>query len=198
MCKLRFIAQEHPFDKCLASDLTETYKWLQAHLSEAQAPLITYRDQPLFLNVDKTDPCAALEWTFEPASRLIFNGPDEGQRRRVRTYLSQFKDLLVAVGAQEVVSAVRPELQPSPAEEILKRFRASFDLQRRNKQFTDVILRSSDDKEFSAHRTVLAAVSPHFEILFSGPWSETRGDVKIVPTPDVSGDILETILGEGQ
>ena len=132
-----------------------------------------------------------LEWTFEPASRLIFNGPDEGQRRRVRTYLSQFRDLHVAVGAQEVVSAVRPELQPSPAEEILKRFRASFDLQSRNRQFTDVILRSSID------RKVLAAASLHFEIQVSGLWLETRGEVKIVPAPDVSGDILASFLGEG-
>ena len=93
---------------------------------------------------------------------------------------------------QDVASPVRPELQLSPAQEILKRFRASFDLQSRNRQFTDVILRSSID------RKVLAAASLHFEILFSGPWSETRGEVKTVPTPDVSGDILESILGEGQ
>lgn len=177
--------------------MTETYKWLQTNIDEAQAPLITYRDQPLFLNVDRTDPAAALEWNFVSASRLIFNGPDEGERRRVRVYLSQFRNLLVAVGAKEVISAVRPELQLSPAEEVLKRFRAAFDLQRRNEQFTDVILISSDDQEFVAHRTVLAAASPHFEILFSGPWAETRGDVKVVPVPEVSSNILQAITGEG-
>lgn len=190
------IAQDHQFDRCLAGDFTATYKWLQTNLDDAQAPLIAYRDVPLFLNVDRVDPAAALEWSFIPASRLIFNGPDEGQRRQVRTYLSQFKDLLVAVGANEVKNAVRPELKLSPAEEVLKRFRAAFDVQRRNEQFTDVVLKSSDDEEFVAHRTVLAAASPHFEILFTGPWAEARGDVKIIPVPDVSSDILKPILGK--
>ncbi|KAK7696314.1 hypothetical protein QCA50_000968 [Cerrena zonata] len=194
LCRLRFIAQDHKFDKCLAADFTATYKWLQTNLDDAQAPLITYRDEPIFLNVDRVDPAAALDWTFVSASRLIFNGPDEGERRQVRVYLSQFKDLLVAVGAKEVKNAVRPILQLSPAEEILKRFRAAFDDQRRNEQFTDVVLKSSDDEEFVAHRTILAAASPHFEILFTGPWSETRGDVKVVPVPDVCRDILKCIL----
>lgn len=194
---LCFIAQEHPFDPCLSNDLTETYNWLQNNVEEAQELLVTCKEEPLFLNVDRLDPTLALEWTFVPASRLIFNGPDEGERRRARAYLTRFKRLLLDVGANQVINAARPVLQLSPAEETLNRLRSAFNRQRRNTMFTDVLLISSDNKEFHAHRPVLAAASTHFESLFCGKWSETQGGVQArIPVPELTGSIMEKILGE--
>lgn len=158
--KLRMIAHQHPRNSNLTSDLIETYKWLNAHASDSeyQHYLFASRGEQLFLNVD--DPTIA--WEFSSAAQLIFNGRDEGARRQVRKLLLPFRGLLLAAGAREIVDAVRPHLQTTPAEEELLALRTVFNQHRMKRWSTDVVIRSSDGEEFHAHKLILSAEMPRF------------------------------------
>lgn len=52
------IAQTHPGNPTLLSDIKATYKWLDRHAEAAREHLLLVADEKLFLNVDD----ANLEW----------------------------------------------------------------------------------------------------------------------------------------
>ncbi|KAI0784872.1 hypothetical protein C8Q75DRAFT_894291 [Abortiporus biennis] len=184
------IAAEHPFNNNLASDLTETYRWLADHIPDCEAYLRQQQNEKLFLNVDSLT--LTIKWEFCSAPQLVFNAPDEGTRMQVRRYLHPFKKLLLAVGAKEVVKPVQPALKLSPAEEVLVKLRTSLNDQRKKEMLTDTVLESNDGQKFPAHKTLLAASTQYFEALFCGGYLETS-QTKPVDV-DVSGDVLAHVL----
>ncbi|KAJ7633570.1 hypothetical protein DFH06DRAFT_1004327, partial [Mycena polygramma] len=62
-----------------------------------------------------------------------------------------------------------------------------------NHSAADIILRSSDNIDFGAHRLVLALASPVFEHMFASPQPETQSERPTVHMAE-SGAVLERIL----
>ncbi|KAL4245751.1 hypothetical protein ABKN59_001667 [Abortiporus biennis] len=186
------IADSHPLDVNIASDLTETYRWLSNHIPECHQYLLRLRDEKLFLNVDSTT--LAQSWNFCSAAQLVFNAPDEGTRKQVRRYLLEFKELLLKVGAKKVIQPVRPALQLSPAEEVLLELRTSLNEQRKGEILTDATLESTDGQMFPVHRNILVASTEYFKGLFCGEFRESSQLHWQPIHVDVSGDVLAQIL----
>ncbi len=162
-----------------------------SHQSECEEVLRSLREEPLFLNVDKPSNSEA-PWQFVAASDLLFDGPDEGKYRKARKFLLTYRRLLLSVGAIEIIRPVQPVLQHSPVEEVLEHIRKSQNDQRQNMQFTDVTLKSSDDRSFPVHRSVLAISTKYFRDMFSGDWRESsQGTVSV----DCPSDVLSIVLG---
>ena len=182
------IADDHPNDRNVLSDLIDTYRWLASHKEACQAMLLDCQEEPLFLNVDDTKS----QWKFSPAQQILFNGHDEGHWQSARLFLLQFKDLLLSVGSKEIKQVVLPPLELSPAEEVLVKLRSALNKQRLEGTLTDVELLSSDDVSFHAHRAILAASTQHFEAMFGHDWREHEGQVQT----EESADVLKHALGK--
>lgn len=185
--QLVVIADTHPKNKYLLSDLTETYHWLTDHKADCEAPLLHCKDQLLFLNVD--DPSSP--WRFSPAQHILFNGHDEDNWECARNFLLPYKALVLSIGGKEIKQAVRPPLVLSPADQVLVRLRTALNKQRQDQRLTDVKLLSSDRRVFVAHKAILAASSQHFDAMFGRDWSEHQGQVDTGETSEV----LEQVLG---
>lgn len=183
------IADAHRFDSDVLSDLTATYRWLSSNVTKCRSYLLASQHENLFLNVE--DPKAGV-WTFVPARSLLFDGHDEGGWKRARNFLSQFRELLLEIGAKQITAARRPNLQPSLRDQFIASFRASLNDQRKEEQFTDVALVSSDGREFPAHKVILSASTKYFSNQFGGGWRESSS-----PSVNVamSGDSLRVLLG---
>ncbi|KAH8096582.1 hypothetical protein BXZ70DRAFT_323958 [Cristinia sonorae] len=176
------------FNIDLISDLTETYRWLNTHVEECSPYLLAYQDEQLFLNVDNP----RISWHFAAANQLIVNGLDEPPRQRVRSFLLEFRNLLLAVGGREITDVVRPVLELSPAEEVLVQWRSTFNEFRLEQHLTDVVLQSSDGHTFPAHRLILSSESSYFKSQFSGRWA-IEGTLPLDVTGIVLGYILDFI-----
>ncbi|PIL32619.1 hypothetical protein GSI_05323 [Ganoderma sinense ZZ0214-1] len=174
------IAPRHSRDAGLLSDLKGTYKYLQERHGEAARFLLSHRNHArLFLNVDDPE---TESWEFLPASQIMFNVPDEDDRKEARAFLRPFRELLLASGANEIKIPSAAPIAPSSPEAHLSRFRASFDMQRRTKVLTDVVFRvagataAEEDRNHWAHRALLATASRHFYDSFCAQsgFSESR------------------------
>ncbi|THH29385.1 hypothetical protein EUX98_g4794 [Antrodiella citrinella] len=183
---LRMIADRYKCNTNLIDDLLATYQWLNAHVAECRAHLREYAGEELFLNVDNPH----ITWRFAAGNQLIFNGRNEGKRQCVRSSMLPFKALILAAGAREIVDAVRPVLELSPAEEVLLSDRNTFNQYRLERKLTDVTLVSSDGQRFPAHRLILSTQSVWFESRFSPRWPAND----TVGCSDVNGDILRYVL----
>ena len=190
MRQLVVIANERPNDPNVLSDLTETYKWLSSECDRCQALLLSLQDEHLFLNVDDT----SAAWRFSSAERILFNGYDEDNWQSARTFLFQFKALLLNVGAKEIKQVARPPLQLSPADQVLVKLRTALNKQRLEGHLTDIVLLSSDEASFTAHRAILAASSQHFERMFGHNWSEKTGPVRTQESSAVLSHALGMLM----
>ncbi|KAM5530669.1 hypothetical protein V8D89_015641 [Ganoderma adspersum] len=173
------ISPKHSRDAGLLSDLQATYQHLQERHRDAERFLLRHRNVALFLNVDAP---GTESWEFLPASQIMFNVPDEDDRREARAFLRPFRELLLAAGANEIKIPSAPSISPSSPEAHLSRFRASFEMQRRSRVLTDVVFRAEGatateaDRDHWAHRALLATTSEHFYNQFCAQsgFSESR------------------------
>lgn len=74
-------------------------------------------------------------------------------------------------------------------EELFKSLKLTFE----KKQFTDIIIRTSDQKEFPAHKMILASRSPVFETMFSNP-EFIENKENLVWIKDIDSKIMKQLL----
>ena len=163
----------------MLNDIKATYKWLNAHASDAREYLLIHVDLPIFLNVEDPDENVwGGNWT--PASGLILHlRYDSGEQKSVKTFLSQYGELLKAAGCESLV-----RMGPNKAAEAGNvaqavdtdgALRKMFNDLRLAGELTDTVLRPDgeetyDESSLRAHRSFLAATIPFFrdKYRFSG------------------------------
>jgi hypothetical protein len=107
------IAQDHPGDRTLLSDIQATYKWLDDHSEEAEVPLSSARHLKLFLNVN--DPIED-EWTgqWEAAQNIVLNlHYDYEHLKTAREFLLKYDKLLRAAGCSSMQIFSRDGHEPA-------------------------------------------------------------------------------------
>ncbi|KAL0062525.1 hypothetical protein AAF712_010564 [Marasmius tenuissimus] len=169
------IATDHPSNTQILHDLTETYKWLQAHHEEAKLSLSSIHDHHIFLNVD--DPQKdSWDGRWTTADNLLFNlFYDTGGCHRIRKFLARFPALLRASGVKELENPEVPQARLTSNEIFFRNQRTRFAAMREEKKLVDVkFVTESGEQEFWAHRSFLASVSDYFESLFCAGMEESR------------------------
>jgi len=136
------IAQDHPKNPLLLSDIQATYKWLEEHSDEAGAFLLSASHLKLFLNVN--DPIAD-EWTgqWETAENIMLNlHYDFGKFRKAKDFLLKYDKLLLAAGSTTVKISNRDGSQPGPSssESDHQRLKEVLNEMRKSGELTDIIL----------------------------------------------------------
>jgi hypothetical protein len=168
---LSHIALTHPGDLQLLEDITLTYEWLDNNHEELNEHLIHHHTEPLFLNVENP---RADGWQWDAAEHLMFNAPDEDQRRAVRPFLCQYRKLVLAAGAHEMKAPTRPaETISLSAEATLAAWRKANRKLRQEGKFVDIVIETATGK-LNAHRMLLVAQSEFFEKMFMGSFSEAQ------------------------
>lgn len=138
------------------------------------------------------------EWSWQAASNLRFNSPDEGEKQSVRSFLTGFKPLLLAVGAEEIKRVRASEVPLQPAEESLSALKKSFNEMRMDRIFTDVIFETKEGKELHAHRIFLASQNWYFKAMFTEGFKEAKKTLepfRVTEYQDYETSSLEAILG---
>ena len=136
------IAQDHPKNPLLLSDIQATYKWLEEHADEAGAFLLSASHLKLFLNVN--DPITD-EWTgqWESAESIMLNlHYDYGKFRRAKDFLLKYEKLLLAAGSTTMKIFNRDGREPAPnsSESDHQRLREVLNVMRKSGELTDIIL----------------------------------------------------------
>jgi hypothetical protein len=109
------IAQDHPKNRVLLSDIQATYKWLDENSEEAGLSLLSAGDLKLFLNVN--DPTTD-EWAgqWEPAGNIMLNlHYDYGNLKTARDFLLKYDKLLLAAGCGTMKIFNRDGREPAPS-----------------------------------------------------------------------------------
>ena len=109
------IAQDHPKNRVLLSDIQATYKWLDEHSEEARLWLLAAGDLKLFLNVN--DPTTD-EWAgkWETAENIMLNlHYDYGNLKTARDFLLKYDKLLLAAGCGAMKIFDRDGREPAPS-----------------------------------------------------------------------------------
>jgi len=189
------IAQTHPGNPTLLSDIKATYKWLDRHAEAAREHLLLVADEKLFLNVDD----ANLEWwegQWVSASEVVLNlHYDFDGIKRVHNFLQPYDKLLRAAGCG-VMSIF--DRHPRPAEDAdstpshTSEFLKNFNEMRKLGEMTDLVFvpvgvdDDADEAEASpvedddevhpdlcGHRALVAAAIPHFRTRMKG-WKDSQ------------------------
>lgn len=197
------VAQDHPSNAEVLSDITKTYRWLEDHSTDlGLGPAISkYNKEPLFLNVDKVSYTPGTQrCVWHCADQIFFDIDDSGDQYGVRKFLLQFSKLLKLAGVVQVTNPVCPVLAVSSAEAQLSALRASIESMRQNEEMTDVNLTTSDGGDVPAHRLILSTVSEYFKVMFCGSFMESRNpspeDPVSVLVKDCSVTCLRSAVGE--
>ena len=135
------IAQDHPGNLSLLSDIQATYKWLDDHSEEAKVPLSSARHLNLFLNV--SDPTED-EWSgqWETAENIVLNlHYDHQSLKAARDFLLKYDKLLRAAGCSTMKIFDRDGREPAPSQSELcnQRLREAANEMRRARVLTDMI-----------------------------------------------------------
>jgi len=110
------IAQDHPGDRTLLSDIQATYKWLDDHSEEAKVPLSSARHLKLFLNLN--DPTED-EWLgqWETAQNIVLNlHYDHKHLKSAREFLLKYEKLLRAAGCSTMKLFSPDGHEPAPTQ----------------------------------------------------------------------------------
>jgi hypothetical protein len=135
------IAQDHPNNRGLLSDIEATYKWLDEHAEEARQPLFGAGHLKLFLNV--SDPTRD-EWNgqWETAQNIVLNlHYDYEHLRSARNFLLKYNKLLLAAGSStmKIFNRDRREPAPSSSESDNQRLREVQNEMRKSGELTDMV-----------------------------------------------------------
>jgi hypothetical protein len=174
------IALDHPRNETVLQDLRETYSWLAqtTHVAESGQLLGAFRDKAIWLNVDNPQEDA---WIWNSADQIVFNGQDseKNNQREAHSWMSNYKQLLLASGAREIHRPAAPVITLTPVEAQYRAARATVDTLRTGRKLTDVIFVAEDGQEFVAHRIWMATASDYFLDMFAGSsgFSESSDDI---------------------
>jgi hypothetical protein len=191
------IAHVHPNHLAILPDIMATYKFLDERADDS-SQLSLLRDEPLFLNVNQTGE----DWEWEAAVNLSFDVRDVGDFKSVRRFLYKFKNLLVAVGAQEVNHPRIAGVVDTDHNSGQDRTQRKFNDMRRRKTLVDVEFIPQDhdaDKPLLGHRSFLAAASDHLMDMFCSGFMESReasADNPVKVHMEYSRDSVSLILGK--
>jgi hypothetical protein len=193
------IAPNYPRNPLLLSDIRSTYASLSSNDEDILPYLRTFDGDCLWLNVDDG---ACEEWEWCSATEIVFNSRNDGQRKQAKREILGLKQILVNLGARDVKPVAAPVIQPPPAETELSVLREAFQRMRNTGVLTDVVFVSQEEDEFAAHRTLLAALSSHFEQEFSGAFLEAgpasaAQPIRIV-VDDFSSQAIQAVIGESR
>ena len=135
------IAQDHPNNRGLLSDIEATYKWLDEHAEEARPSLFGAGHLKLFLNV--SDPTRD-EWNgqWETAQNIVLNlHYDYEHLRSARNFLLKYNKLLLAAGSStmKIFNRDRHEPVPSSSESDNQRLREVQNEMRKSGELTDMV-----------------------------------------------------------
>ncbi|KAI0784884.1 hypothetical protein C8Q75DRAFT_894303 [Abortiporus biennis] len=198
---LVIIADDHPCNNNVLSDLTDTYKYLTFHPS-CHELLLDLQQENLFLNVN--NPESASLWRFASVSQLLFDGHDEDYYQAVSDYLHQFEDLLRNIGVKTLIRLDQCQKERCKLGERkdgpMDRINAAYQEQRKDRLFTDVIFISSEGLTSHANRSFLVAAADHFKHHFTGGFSEGRGgeNPSEIRLDDVPQQAIECVLAASQ
>ncbi|KIM49917.1 hypothetical protein M413DRAFT_439046 [Hebeloma cylindrosporum] len=144
------IAQDHPKNGVLLSDIQATYKWLDEHSEEAGPFLLSAGNLNLFLNVN--DPTTD-EWTgqWEAAKSIMLNlHYDYGNLKTAKDFLLKYDKLLLAAGCStmKIFNRDGREPAPGPSETDNQRLKEMLNEFRKSGELIDTVLvpTSSDDE----------------------------------------------------
>jgi hypothetical protein len=163
------VARDYPGSSVVLQEVTEIYKWLDDHIDQATPHLAPLNMIPLFLNVETAEETA---WKWCSARQLCFNAPDSPRLSGVRSWLAQWKNLLLAAGATEIVAPDRPDLNITSNDLVFSQMRQAFRDFKRLGQLIDIVIVSAEKEEIKAHRLVLAASCEHFATMVCSEFSE--------------------------
>ena len=136
------IAQDHPKNAVLLSDIQATYKWLDEHSEEARLSLLSTGGLKLFLNVN--DPTTD-EWTgqWETAENIMLNlHYDIGNLKTARDFLLKYDKLLLAAGCgtMKIFNRDGHEPAPSSSESDNQRLKEVLNQMRKSGELIDTVL----------------------------------------------------------
>ncbi|KAF9557584.1 hypothetical protein CPC08DRAFT_751892 [Agrocybe pediades] len=174
------VAQDHPGNSVVLSDLKATYKWLNENANNARPYLLQISSEKIFLNVD--DPTTS-HWTgkWVAANEMLLNlHYDMGQARQVRTFLQDYGDLLLSAGTGRLEGFDRSNHSRRSASLNSVSLRDIFNNMRTSGELLDVELvlqTSTGDRPVAtdslrAHRAFLSACIPHVRAASTGGWQE--------------------------
>jgi sacsin len=192
------ISPNFPSDVDILSDITKTYEWLESHKNDPHLRCLEqYKKECLFLNVDDAQ---STEWRWHCAEQMFFclRAPDPDNRFfGVGAFLSPFQGLLRCAGVKEIKNPARPKLTISSPESQLSQIRTNFNDMRNEGMLTDVVFTSDDDKQFPAHRVLLATQTDYFRDQFSKNWDtgSVARDTHAIRMVGYNGSTLEVTLG---
>jgi hypothetical protein len=155
------VAPLYPSNGVVLADLKATYRWLTDKVHPRDQCIYPYRKEPLFLNVD--DPNVE-DWTWHCANNLLFDFNDSGCQYGVRSFLTNFKNLLLAAGAEEFRDPTCVETKLISPDETLETLRAKLNGMRTDRILVDIEFkgREEDSQPLGAHRTFLYTQSNYF------------------------------------
>ncbi|KAJ3929794.1 MAG: hypothetical protein NXY57DRAFT_1015101 [Lentinula lateritia] len=175
------ISQDHPHDRGLIRDLKATYTWLQDHQYAAGEELRKHQHERIFLNVDDIDSYFE-NWQWRSSQELILNlSYDSSKRFRVKSFLSEFRQLLGVAGVRRRVDVnfVDETQFGDPNFERLRVGCKLLDIELRP-EYTQVN-EKSNPLRLKAHAAFLAAHVPHIETALNGAWKEATSGVLSFP-----------------
>ncbi|KAJ3864304.1 hypothetical protein EV359DRAFT_81555 [Lentinula novae-zelandiae] len=175
------ISQDHPHDRGLIRDLKATYTWLQDHQYTAGEELRKHQHERIFLNVDDIDSYFE-NWQWRSSQELILNlSYDSSKRFRVKSFLSEFRQLLGVAGVRRRVDVnfVDETQFGDPNFERLRVGGKLLDIELRP-EYTQVN-EKSNPLRLKAHAAFLAAHVPHIETALNGAWKEATSGVLSFP-----------------
>ncbi|KAG8937656.1 hypothetical protein FRC00_002984, partial [Tulasnella sp. 408] len=165
----------------LFREIRHIYEWLKMNQQDFQQYLDLISPHPVWLNVDSMES----PWTWCAADQLVFDLPrDTGRSFRAQLFLCDYRDLLIAAGARRrryaTIDQHRPETSYSA------KSLAGWRELRRKELFFDIWFKP-EGSVIGAHRTLLAALIPHFAQAFGVDSGKrlTTGSVQY-PLPDAT------------
>ncbi|KAG8909094.1 hypothetical protein FRC01_007133 [Tulasnella sp. 417] len=151
-----YISTHELQSETLFQDLQHIYEWLRRNQTEAQQYLDLASPHPIWLNVDSVDS----PWIWCTADRLVFDlSHDTKQSFRARQFLCEYRELIMAAGAQRYrYATIETEQQEvSHSEKGLAGWR-----ELRQREILFDIWFKPEGSVIGAHRGLLAALIPHF------------------------------------
>ncbi|KAG8937435.1 hypothetical protein FRC00_005672 [Tulasnella sp. 408] len=175
------IANHKLQSETLFHDIQHIYEWLRMNLKDVKRYLQLISPYPVWLNVDSMEN----PWTWCTANQLVFDlTRDTGRSFKAKEFLCDYRELLLAAGAKKrryaTISQQKPET--SHYEKVLAGWREL----RRKELFFDIWFKP-EGSVIGAHRTLLAALIPHFAQAFGVDSGNrlTTGSVEY-PLPDAT------------
>jgi hypothetical protein len=178
------------------ADLKATYAWLTEKVQPGDGCIYPYRKEPLFLNVDNPN---VEDWTWHCADNLLFDFNDSGCQYGVgvRSFLMDYKKLLLAAGAEEFKDPTCLKTTLISPNETLQSLRAKFDGMRTDRILVDIEFKGKEEdaQPLGAHRTFLYTQSNYFVSLCQNDFREGKAGTP-VEMKEYSTRCLQYVMGK--